>query len=221
MRLAVTENIIFRKMISGWPQISPLTRKWISPLIFTSIHFRKERERERERESARAREEKIQSEIASSSSSPTARSTARSWSCRRSRSGAIAISDRDRSVIAIAIQIAIASRRSRSRRDRDLVLWSLMIFFPGLWLCVFWFVFSFFFSKHQKIFSGKFFETQPNTWKYFHFPEISISGKYVFSRKRFTATKHSLKILFFQEIEVINNNWDNTFLFFKRDRTIV
>ena len=50
MRLAVTENIIFRKMISGWPQISPLTRKWISPLIFTSIHFRKERERERERE---------------------------------------------------------------------------------------------------------------------------------------------------------------------------
>ena len=55
------------------------------------------------------------------------------------------------------------------------------------------FVFSFFFSKHQKIFSGKFFEMQPNTWKYFPFPEISISGKYVFSGKRFTATKHSLR----------------------------
>ena len=58
MCLAVTENIIFRKMISGWPLISPLTRKWISPLIFTSKDFRKkrERERERERESARERE---------------------------------------------------------------------------------------------------------------------------------------------------------------------
>ena len=59
------------------------------------------------------------------------------------------------------------------------------------------FVFSFFFSKHQKIFSGKFFEMQPNTWKYFPFPEISISEKYVFSGKRFTATKHSLNILYF------------------------
>ena len=35
---------------------------------------------------------------------------------------------------------------------------------------------------------------QPNTWKYFPFPEISISGKYVFSGKRFTATKHSLSV---------------------------
>ena len=33
---------------------------------------------------------------------------------------------------------------------------------------------------------------QPNTWKYFPFPKISISRKYVFSEKRFTATKHSL-----------------------------
>ena len=32
---------------------------------------------------------------------------------------------------------------------------------------------------------------QPNTWKYFPFPEISISEKYVFSEKCFTATKHS------------------------------
>ena len=54
------------------------------------------------------------------------------------------------------------------------------------------FVFSFFFSKHQKIFFGKFFEMQPNTEKYFPFLEISISGKYVFSEKHFTATKHSL-----------------------------
>ena len=59
------------------------------------------------------------------------------------------------------------------------------------------FVFSFFFSKHQKIFSGKFFKMQPNTEKYFPFPEISIFGKYVFSGKYFTATKHSLSPLNF------------------------
>ena len=35
---------------------------------------------------------------------------------------------------------------------------------------------------------------QPNTWKHFPFPEISISGKYVFSGKRFTATKHNLSL---------------------------
>ena len=29
--------------------------------------------------------------------------------------------------------------------------------------------------------------------KHFPFPEISISGKYVFSGKHFTATKHSLR----------------------------
>ena len=34
---------------------------------------------------------------------------------------------------------------------------------------------------------------QPNTEKYFPFPEINISGKYVFSGKHFTATKHSLR----------------------------
>ena len=38
---------------------------------------------------------------------------------------------------------------------------------------------------------------QPNTWKYFPFPEISISEKYVFSGKRFTATKHSLSNFLF------------------------
>ena len=84
----------------------------------------------------------------------------------------------------------LAKRRSRSRIFLSR-RWSR--FFSGLWLVFFsGFVFSFFFSKHQKIFSGKFFEMQPNTWKYFPFPEISISGKYIFSEKRFTATKHSL-----------------------------
>ena len=79
--------------------------------------------------------------------------------------------------------------------DRDLGSSSLAVdrdFFLGCGLCFSGFVLSFFFSKHQKIFSGKFFEMQPNTWKYFPFPEISISGKYVFFGKRFIATKHSL-----------------------------
>ena len=54
--------------------------------------------------------------------------------------------------------------------------WLLIVddFFLGCGLCFSGFVFSFFFSKHQKIFSGKFVEMQPNTWKHFPFPDISI-----------------------------------------------
>ena len=37
-----------------------------------------------------------------------------------------------------------------------------------------------------------FFRMQPNTWKYFPFPKNRISGKYLFSGKYFTGTKHSL-----------------------------
>ena len=48
--LAATENETFQKFTSCWPKFTPLTRKWIYTLIFTSIHFRKERERERGRE---------------------------------------------------------------------------------------------------------------------------------------------------------------------------
>ena len=96
-----------------------------------------------------------------------------------------------------------AVARSRSQIDRDLApsraravdreiaparSRSQIAIVDGIFLG---FVFSFFFSKHQKIFSGKFFEMQPNTEKYFPFPEISISGKYVFSGKHFTGTKHS------------------------------
>ena len=39
---------------------------------------------------------------------------------------------------------------------------------------------------------------QPNTWKHFPFPKISISGKYVFFGKRFTATKHSLNLFYWR-----------------------
>ena len=48
-------------------------------------------------------------------------------------------------------------------------------------------------TKHRKWFSGKRFPRQPNSGKHFPFPEISISEKYVFSEKHFTATKRTLK----------------------------
>ena len=38
--LVATENTIFWKLHSCWPKFTPLTRKWIYVLIFTSIHFR-------------------------------------------------------------------------------------------------------------------------------------------------------------------------------------
>ena len=53
--LSVTENDIFRKMTSGWPIFSPLTRKWFCTLIFPLNHFRKKRERERERRESKER----------------------------------------------------------------------------------------------------------------------------------------------------------------------
>ena len=55
------------------------------------------------------------------------------------------------------------------------------------------FVFSFFFSKHQKIFFRKFFEIQLNTWKHFPFQKIAFPENGIFSGNAFTRTKHSLK----------------------------
>ena len=56
--------------------------------------------------------------------------------------------------------------RRRGRRTGFVVVDD---FFLGCGLCFSGFVFSFFFSKHQKIFSEKFFEMQPNTMKTFSF----------------------------------------------------
>ena len=151
------------------------------------------RERERERESERARERR--------SVGRRDRVVDCDLAVARSRRIEIAIDgERGRFEIAIdasrdrAIDRDLAKKaRSRSRRrSRSPVV--VDDFFLGCGLCFSGFVFSFFFSKHQKIFSGKFFEMQPNIEKYFPFPEISISGKYVFSGKRFTATKHSLSL---------------------------
>ena len=165
--------------------------------------------RERERESARAREEKRRTRSRRRKIAPLiAISPSRDHAGSRSRSTAREEDPRSRSTLReIAPSIAISDRtvdrdlakkaRSRSRRQSQsrIAINSVVVGLDllGCGLCFSGFVFSFFFSKHQKIFSGKFFEMQPNTWKYFPFPEIRIFGKYLFSGKRFTATKHSLK----------------------------
>ena len=162
-----------------WPKKNAFDHGNQFTLLFSLQSISEKWERERERESARAWEEKRR----------TARS--RRWSRSRHREIAplIAISpSRDR----------VGSRSRSTAREEDPGSRSPVVvddFFLGCGLCFSGFVFSFFFSKHQKIFSGKFFEMQPNTEKYFPFPEISISGKYVFSGKRFTATKHSLSVI--------------------------
>ena len=170
--------------------------------------------RERERESARARERRRNVPVSPTivgglqapggtdlaSSSPTiatkiaidgaiSQSVDRDLAFKRSHRREIA------QLIAISPSTEIAINGATSQRvDSEIALArsrSQIAIVDDIFLG---FVFSFFFSKHQKIFSGKFFEMQPNTWKYFPFPEISISGKYVFFGKRFTATKHSLRI---------------------------
>ena len=124
--------------------------------------------------------QKKSSTISRSTATATARSRDRRFARSRRRSRSREDSD---------LAFTRSRRRSRSRIAIDGAVVGLDL---GCGLCFSGFVFSFFFSKHQKIFSGKFFEMQPKTWKHFPFPEISISGKYVFSGKRFTATKHSL-----------------------------
>ena len=81
MRLAVTENIIFWKLISCWPKFSLWPRKWISAFIFTSIHFRglakrRDRERKNRKHNTRARE-KEQKKTIEEHNSQRARSSAR------------------------------------------------------------------------------------------------------------------------------------------------
>ena len=52
--------------------------------------------------------------------------------------------------------------------------------------------FPFSFPNTRKYFPENFLQCNQTPWKHFPFPKISISGKYVFSEKCFTATKHSL-----------------------------
>ena len=92
-------------------------------------------------------------------------------------------------------------RRGRSRDprwrsvDRDLGLRSSD---GAIWVvaCVFLnLCFPSSFPNTKKYFPENFLKCNQTPWKHFPFPKINISGKYVFSGKRFTATKHSLRYL--------------------------
>ena len=93
-------------------------------------------------------------------------------------------------------QIEIVVDASRDRTvDRD--LWhSRRTARSGLWLVFFLnLCFPSSFPNTRKYFPENFLKCNQTPWKHFPFPKISISGKYVFSGKRFTATKHSLNII--------------------------
>ena len=121
---------------------------------------------------------------------------------RRSRSeiaidGAISQSvDRDLGSSSLAYIRDLAFDASRDRTvDRD--LWhSRRTARSGLWLVFFLnLCFPSSFPNTRKYFPENFLKCNQTPWKHFPFPKISISGKYVFSGKRFTATKHSLNII--------------------------
>ena len=122
-----------------WPKKKSLwPRKSFYTSIIPSKYFRKMRERER----ACARDRDLQS-------APIAISPANI---------PVAV-DRDLAKIAIDSAISPSIAISRRRRGHRTVF-SVVVddFFLGCGLCFSEFVFSFFFSKHQKIFSGKFFK---------------------------------------------------------------
>ena len=144
------ENSIFRKLKSVDRKKMPLTTEIILHFYFP---FKVFPENERERERARDRD---------LHSAPIAISPANI---------PVAV---DRNLAKIAIDSAISPSIAISRKRRGhRTVFSVVVddFFLGCGLCFSEFVFSFFFSKHQKIFSGKFFEMQPNTWKHYPFPK--------------------------------------------------
>ena len=72
------------------------------------------------------------------------------------RSGAVL---REITIDGVVVGLELAKHRAVEPSQASIV----DDFFSGFCPCFFGFVFSFFFSKHQKIFFGKFFEMQPNT----------------------------------------------------------
>ena len=68
--LVATENTIFWKLYSCWPFFTPLTRKWIYTLIFTSIHFRVTLHTQQHREKERRETQKSQEHRENESSDP-------------------------------------------------------------------------------------------------------------------------------------------------------
>ena len=194
------ENRIFQKLISVDRKKMALTTEIILHFHF---HFKVFLERERERESKRARGRRPSSSpVRWSPANPELQSApisrdrvvdrdlafARSRRRSRSRIAVVGLElakhravEPNRASIAISPLVELASRAS-----------IVDDFFSGFCPCFSGFVFSFFFSKHQKIFFGKFFEMQPNTWKHFPFRKIAFPKNGIFSGNAFTRTKHSL-----------------------------
>ena len=186
-------------------------------ILHFHFHFKVFSKREKERERAREKEDRapIQSddrrrtsrssprrshEFQSDDRNPRLRSRealrqlrlARCFtrSCRRSRSR----------LHKIALSIAIDGTVVGLELTKHHVVkpsWASIVddFFPRFCPCFSGFIFSFFFSKHQKIFFGKFFEMQPNAWKHFPFRKIAFPENGIFSENAFTRTKHSLSLL--------------------------
>ena len=201
-RLAATVNFIFWKMASCWPKFSPLTWKWFYTLIFTSNHFRKKRERER-RESPDRRAPIVDCAARRSTNGAIVWRAHLSiderhdrWAVRstnecthRLRSSIIAAHcGRLQSTAWSRLTAATIDERCDRAVDRDLAKIEIAPSSPSSG-----FVFSFFFSKHQKIFFRNFFEMQPNTWKHFPFRKIAFPENGIFSGNAFTRTKHNLK----------------------------
>ena len=141
-------------------------------MIFSPhFHFKAfpEKEREREREHGRARGEETEQSVRRSPADSELQATPISSSTivvKIAIDGTISRRRKIAQLIAIlplteiAINVAISRRVDReiaSARSRSRIAIVDDIFLG--------FVFSFFFSKHQKIFFEKFFEMQPNTWK--------------------------------------------------------
>ena len=171
----------------------PLTEKkwlWLQKsfytFIFTSKYFWKKRERESERARGRrpssspVRRSPVNLELQSAliSWAPVWRprsEIAISWRWLRSHFREIAPSIAiDGAVDGLELAKHRIVELNRALIDDD--------FFSGFCPCFSGFVFSFFFSKHQKIFFGKFFEMQPNTWKHFPFRKIAFSENGIFQK---------------------------------------
>ena len=215
------ENSIFRKLKSVDWKKKPLTTEIVLHFYFP---FKVFPENERERESARARDRDLQSAILPSLitiSSPRPRSPVHdpapsliAISSPRSRDAVDRdlAKDWDRDRRRDLAKIAISPSRDRDQR-RELAKITIAIspligrrtvfsvvvedFFLGCGLCFLDLCFSSSFPNTRKYFSENFLKCNQTPWKHFPFPEISISRKYVFSRKRFMPTKHSLNVTSF------------------------
>ena len=94
--------------------------------------------------------------------------------------------------------LAFARSRRRSQSTARSSDWICRRWWFFFWVvaCVFLdLCFPSSFPNTRKYFPEIFLKCNQTPWKHFPFPEISISGKYVFSGKCFTATKHNLKSL--------------------------